>query len=157
MTTAPRTTTAITQGRTAAVRLTRMPTDTVNAADMARMTAIPGLARTGRPAATAISPATLTRAATAISPSTATRADTRTPTATRTRTATATGTATATRLAILNQAATALRPAMRGRAATGGQAVMAAMRATANRATRSRGLTNPVTATGEITARGQAA
>src|SRR5262249_57552262 len=88
-----RTGTRMAEGRTAAVRITRMPTDTGSAADMARMTAIPGLARTGRPAATAISPATLTRAATAISPSTATRADTRTPTATRTRTATATGTA----------------------------------------------------------------
>src|SRR5216683_5480475 len=83
-----RTTTVITKGAAAMVRLIRPRTGTASGPDITPTTAMAGPARTGRAAATAdrtataartitaIRPATLTRAGTATSPSTGTRTDT---------------------------------------------------------------------------------
>src|SRR5260221_2235258 len=89
MTIPPRTTTTITKGAAAMVRLTRPPTGTASGPDIARRTGMAGPARTGRLAATAdrtataartvtaIRLTTLTRAGTATSPTTGIRTDTR--------------------------------------------------------------------------------
>src|SRR5258708_38236330 len=53
MTIPPRTTTTITRGAAAMVRLTRRPTGTASGPDIARRTGMAGPARTGRLAATA--------------------------------------------------------------------------------------------------------
>src|SRR5260221_10650014 len=66
MTIPPRTTTTITKGAAAMVRLTRPPTGTASGPDIARRTGMAGPARTGRLAATADRTATAARTVTAI-------------------------------------------------------------------------------------------
>src|SRR6266851_2887299 len=127
MTIPPRTTTTVTRGAAAMVRLTRPRTGTASGPAIARRTGMAGPARTGRLAGTAD------------------------------RTARAARTIAAPRPAMANKAATALKAATAGRADIPGQTVMATMAATSNPVTQSRGMSKPVTATRVTTAAGHAA